>query len=391
METVADISAWAYACTPPVVRDIAISDERAVASPPLGAGYPARLLTLPSRAGEAQRRLAGRMLLDLKGVEPPVYVMRSDSFDGTSGKLISWHRASSWLQPRHCEDIGNGVSVVLPEYALMQMARALTPAKLALLMFEACGIYTLAPQTQRMELVIHDLIAQDVLRPGVVLGGDDGVREFADARGRRVAFVDARGEDLGWQLSFDRMGNPTNLWKRPPLTSHACLERVVEELAGARGIRTAAKALALCCDGSGSPAESRALMMLCGPCWEGGEGWPWPSVNRRIDFDDQARCLAGTSYAVGDAVWMDKRVILEVKGYAYHADRQGFHEEEGRTAALEHMGFSVFSLTYDQMADLELFESRVHALAWLLGFPLKMRSRSFLMRRERLHRELFEG
>lgn len=391
METVADISAWAYACAPPLVRDIAIPDERAVAPPPYGADYPASLLVPRGRPSELAGRVRGRMLSDLKGLEPPLFAMRSDPVDGSSGRLISWHRASSWLTDRHCEDIGNGLYVVLPEYALMQMARSLSPARLALLMCEACGIYTLAPQTARVTLVVRDLVDQGVLTPGTVLGGDDYVREFADARGRRVAFADAWGDDLGWRLCFDRLGNPTDLWKRPPLTSHARLEEVVAELRGARGIRTASRALTLSCDGSASPAESRALMMLCGPAREGGEGWPWPSINRRIDFDEQAKRLAGTTYAIADAVWMEQRTILEVNGFGSHADRQGFHEQEGRTAALEHMGFTVLSLTYPQMEDLELFESRTQTLAQRLGFPLKSRTRAFLTRREGLHRELFDG
>lgn len=391
METVADISAWAYACTPPLVRDIVIPDERAVASPPYGAGYPADLLVSRGRPGELVARVRGRMLSDLKGLEPPLYAMRPGAVDGTPGRLISWHRVSSWLAFRHCEDIGNGLYVVLPEYALMQMARSLSPARLALLMCEACGIYTLAPETARVELVVRDLVEQGVLRPETVLGGEGSVREFADDRGVRVAFVDAWGEDLGWQLCFDRMGNPTNLWKRPPLTSHARLKQVVAELKGARGIRTASRALVLSRDGLGSPAESRALMMLCGPVHEGGEGWPWPSINRRIDFDEQARRLAGTTYAIADAVWMKQRIILEVNGFGSHADRQGFHEQEGRTAALEHMGFTVVSLTYPQMEDLELFEARTQTLAERLGFPMKSRTRAFLTRREGLHRELFDG
>ena len=88
---------------------------------------------------------------------------------------------------------------------------------------------------------------------------------------------------------------------------------------------------------------------------------------------------------------MEQRTILEVNGFGSHADRQGFHEQEGRTAALEHMGFTVLSLTYPQMEDLELFESRTQTLAQRLGFPLKSRTRAFLTRREGLHRELFDG
>ncbi|VWM23157.1 Uncharacterised protein [Collinsella intestinalis] len=76
----------------------------------------------------------------------------------------------------------------------------------------------------------------------------------------------------------------------------------------------------------------------------GGEGWPKPRLNQRINFD---------------------------------------------TAALESMGYSVVSFTYDQVSDLEKYDSLIVQRAETLGLKLANRTASFLDRRNTLHGKLF--
>lgn len=81
--------------------------------------------------------------------------------------------------------------------------------------------------------------------------------------------------------------------------------------------------------------------------------------------------------------------ILEVHGEAFHADREGFRQGYGRTAALESMGYAVAELTYAQMADYHALETLMPVLAAKLGMPLKPRTAAFIKRRKHLHGELF--
>lgn len=121
----------------------------------------------------------------------------------------------------------------------------------------------------------------------------------------------------------------------------------------------------------------------------GGEGWPWPSLNRRIDFTSEVRAVSGSAYCVADLLWVDQRVDIEVNGMAYHADAQGFTRESGRRAALEAMGYTVLEIAYRQMADLESLDIMMETFAQRLGFPLRTRTVEFIERRRRLHKSLF--
>lgn len=42
--------------------------------------------------------------------------------------------------------------------------------------------------------------------------------------------------------------------------------------------------------------------------------------------------------------------VVEVNGEGFHSDDLTFKKETGRTAALESMGYSVVSFTYDQVS-----------------------------------------
>ena len=109
----------------------------------------------------------------------------------------------------------------------------------------------------------------------------------------------------------------------------------------------------------------------------------------RIDFTEDAQRLSGRRYAVGDQVWPDSKIIVEVNGEAFHADRQGFKVGSGRTAALEAMGYEVFEITYDQMSDPVKLEARLAVLSKKIGFRLQRRTVRFIERRAALIDELF--
>lgn len=130
-------------------------------------------------------------------------------------------------------------------------------------------------------------------------------------------------------------------------------------------------------------------MLICLTARRGAEAWPWPFLNRRIDFTESARAVAHQTYAVGDLVWPDQKVIVEVNGKSFHADKDGFTVESGRRAALEASGYTVLDINYEQMSNLEKLDTMLESFAHQTGFPLKRRTVSFLHQREKLHRALF--
>lgn len=103
----------------------------------------------------------------------------------------------------------------------------------------------------------------------------------------------------------------------------------------------------------------------------------------------RATRLAHQGHCVADQLYPRTKGILEVNGEAFHSDDLTFKKETGRTAALESMGYRVITFTYDQVADLENYDSIIAQRAETLGMTLANRTTGFLKRRNELHGKLF--
>jgi very-short-patch-repair endonuclease len=139
---------------------------------------------------------------------------------------------------------------------------------------------------------------------GNVLGREHLERVFADAQRRKLV----RGGQLVDQLRRSRGGRGT-----------ATLRSLVE--ADAEPLLTA------------SEAEVRMLAALR------TAELPAPECNAYVG-----------GYKV-DFVWRDTALIVEVDGYAFHADRHAFEADRLRDAELGDLGFRVIRVTWRQLVD----------------------------------------
>ena len=156
-----------------------------------------------------------------------------------------------------------------------------------------------------------------------------------------------------------------------------------------RGVAPLRHVLGNVIDGSASPLETEVLLMLCGSKWIGGEGWEEPWVNRRLDFPSNIRALSGQGYAIPDQMWLDRGIIFECQGKAFHADEQGFEVRNGRRAGLEALGFEVREINDAQVRNLEIWDAMLEGFSRAFDMPLRKRTPAFLRRRDELHGELF--
>ena len=385
--TICGISAMQYAMTPPLLRDVTLNPEDLRRSASAGGiSVPRRLFITRADSRDADRLVRGRLCGELKGISLPVqaYVGKGQSPRRSSCVAVRPREDERILS--HRMPLGNGLHVLSPEAALCTISEGMSPIKLAELIFSACGIYSLLPCTKRCQLAAEGLLSDGVLDAtnftyASILG-------YSDERGVPLAHVDWAGNCLPWSPVFDRKGKLTNMWKRAPLTSVAEIARVADEfeLGPRHPLR---RALGMALNGSGSPAETKALLLLCSGVWNGGESFGKPDLNRRVGFTREAGSLAHGNFCIADALWVEHKRILEVNGTAFHADRDGFRISSGRTAALENMGYTVADLLYEQMADLKLFDAVLPTLAEKLGFALQKRTTAFLQRRNHLHKSLF--
>ncbi len=385
---ICDISAWEYWRTPPALRDVEIPHDIACAEKPDGLGLEwlsgvPRLNIRPLDASIRERLLTG-----LKGVTRPVHIMLPESSRYSSSFVVA-HRVPKDLPPSCIVDLGNNLGVLSPSYLLVKSPRKTDPIALALAMFEACEIYAVSPINKRMSLTFDLLKREGELKENGALNPDVKICEYYDSDGRRASFLDGEGEQLPWSVCLPSGATTSNLWKRPPLTSLEQLTDLAIRLQGKTGNRTVTQALDLAMDGSASPLESKIALFLTADMRFGGEGWPKPRLNQRINFDSAAFKLAYQGHCVVDQLYPSTMGVVEVDGEGFHSDDLTFKKETGRRAALESMGYNVVSFTYDQVSDLEKYDSLIEQRAEILGLKLANRTASFLNRRNALHGKLF--
>lgn len=390
MTVISDISAWQYWRTPPVLRNVEIDEQTASAPVPLGAGLDSSLFCLRANAREIDRVVHGHILTDLKGATLPLHVMVEEGpYRFKPNELTVAHCLPEGLPGGSFVSLGGDLEVLSPEATICSLSHSLSAVQLAKVICEACGIFTLAPQNERIKLVLRKMRDEDLLNKETF--GSDGIFGFSDDMGRPLNFTDQWGNPLEWTPCFDRRGQYTGLWKRPPLTSIENLELYLNSYGKFGPRHRIWKALAMSANGAASPAEVFAYLLLCSGAWNGGESWGKPDLNRRVVYTRKAAKLAHGSFCIGDMLWIEQKKDLEIQSDSYHADKLGYRLYSGRTSALEAMGFTVKELLYEQMADLELFDSVLPALAKALDQPLQPRSVAFLRRRNELHKQLFDA
>lgn len=387
---VSGISAWQYWSTAPIVRDVDIPQEDACAKRPHGGGLPEDFFRPRVNRCELLSFLAEHLLGDLKGAQLPIHIMADRSADRHKSDLCKCRLRPHWISRDDYLHIGSELSVLTPEATLLSLALENDEITLALKICEAAGLYAVANETPLYNVALEALLGNDVISKDEQRARREHINEYYDANGHPVSFLSRSGHSIPWELSFDRNGLPTDLWKRAPLLAVEDLQLYAQSKAGEYGAKKLLSAARLAQNGLESPLESKAMMLMCAGAWRGGEGWPAPWLNRRIEFEGAARELAGRSHCVCDQLWLEQKVVIEVNGLAYHADRQGFILKSGRTAALESLGYRVIDLDYEQMYNLDQWDARVEVISQMLGLPLKKRTPAFIRRQRALHKELFD-
>ena len=382
-------SALAYWRTPPLIRDVPLAEARATSAPPIGAGISPRIFTTRCDATEALRAVQGRVLTDLKGIALPIHVAMDSPPNRKKTNMVVAHSLARKPPKEHLRALGNGLFVASPALALMQASRTLSPIALLRHLFELCGIYALTPRTLRVKLVLEDLMQSGALTHHPTQTKAQGIYGFEDERGRTLPTLDDEGEPLEWSPCIGRNEKLPSFWKRPALTTVEELSASLDSMQGTCGKNRVAPLLKHVINGSGSPLETIFLLFCCLPPRYGGEHWRKPVLNRRILFDQAARRISRTNQCYADCLWDESRTIVEVEGEAYHAESERFKRDRSRAAALESMDYSVINITYEQLNDLKVLESRLNTISRRTGMPLQRRTVPFLLHREALHRELF--
>ena len=256
------------------------------------------------------------------------------------------------------------VTLTSPLYTLLTMAPHIPETHLLMAMYELCGDFT-------------------------VYDPPDDIQAALDAS-RGLHLSNYHG---GWEQVRDTRGNPTSLWRRPPLIEIEKLQYFAKSTAGMRGHKKFLRAAMSVTGVVSSPFEARASIRLGLSRRLGGEGLSGFVNNQEIRLTSEAFHLAKQNTCYADIFFeaTDEHgpIDIECHGHSIHDGNTKGGLDANRTLALQSMGIEVVLLTHEQLSQPKRFEATMNHIAQLLNIKRRPRTEAMERRREQLCRELF--
>lgn len=177
------------------------------------------------------------------------------------------------------------------------------------------------------------------------------------------------------------------LTQRHPLCSPASIARTMSASGSIRGKDVARRALPYLRVGSGSPMETRLVLLWCLPMKYGGYGLPFPELNKRLDLGRDGALLWGGKNAF-DLVWEDAGLVVEYDGSDH--DAPGARGRDSlRRDALVAAGYSPIIVTKEHLTSITSTFALSKVVAKKLGVYLRFRTPDFNEKHRRLWLRLF--
>ena len=173
-----------------------------------------------------------------------------------------------------------------------------------------------------------------------------------------------------------------------PLTSVRKIRGFLERnsrLFGAQRTRAAASYLV---DGSASPRETQAALLLGLPAFYGGYGLGMPSMNYEISCTPQATAISGRRTLRCDLFWPEASIAVEYQSREFHSGDLCRIRDSRRTNALQAMGIAVVGLTNNELESVEATDVIVETVRKAQGVRFRTAVGNYHARKLRLRRQL---
>lgn len=202
------------------------------------------------------------------------------------------------------------------------------------------------------------------LAPGVVVASPEFCYLQAGQEGIE------RAAAVGMELcgAYGRIDGARGFTDRQPISTLDRLQRFIAGAKGFNGIKAARQALDYVLEGSRSPLETKAALLLTFPTSLGGYGLPKPTCNHVIVPQGSERAVFQEPYYVADLCWENERVTVECDSYAYHASREQLDHDARKRNSLTAAGWSCISATSAQLEGFDL-DVLARQLCQLLKIP----------------------
>lgn len=254
----------------------------------------------------------------------------------------------------------------------------------------------LAPSAERRSTVasVHTTVWRKELPAGSLVKGN----EYASIASPELLFVQMARElslpelvELGMELCGTyrlACAQYDTRFDLAPLTTVLKLKQFIGRADGIPGVAQAQAALKHIAPNSASPMETVLYLLLCLPRRLGGYAFPQPTLNGEVKIKAAGKRYTLRKSSRPDLCWKSKKFDLEYQGQT-HEEVESRAEDSMRRKALEKMGYTVFELTYKELADADLFRANVRSIANALGLRIRSRGEGdFAEREERLRNTL---
>lgn len=262
----------------------------------------------------------------------PIHLMVPETKYRVSKTFYKYSIFTGALPKGAFRKLNDHVFIASPEFCTIQAALAYTPVRLIELCMELCGTYSLVPE-----------------------------------------------EDYGFTTHNDQLSSVDSLLS---------FVKPMRRIQGANRVMSAIRFLQ---DGARSPMETREYLLFCLPKHRGGYGLPKAELNYQIDLDEEKQNIAGRKYFVCDMCWPERKVVVEYDGDRDHSSREARSNDAIKKNMLTNMGYTVFTITANEINDIEKTKQIVKSIAKSLNHRLQGLPKDWNDRHRHLRKELFKS
>ena len=278
----------------------------------------------------------------LSHVNRPIQAFIADKSKSTRTKTLVTRLFSEQVRFGAFINVGHGICPCSPAFVFMQLATSLDVIDLLRIGMELCGSYSrwhIAPP-----------LAHGIPR-----------RPYDETR--------AYTYDLPPALNANRM------------------LPFLDRMMGYRGCSDARIACRWLVNGSASPMETAAYLLLCLPRRLGGYALPKPTLNPKLTISNPD----GTKVRYPDLFWLGPNIDVEYNSDTDHSGEWARYRDSKREVELTVADVRVLPLTRPQLMDVDDFDSFAQGLRRMLGIRSRPQTAEWKAKRAELRQRLLGG
>ena len=160
---------------------------------------------------------------------------------------------------------------------------------------------------------------------------------------------------------------PHGMFPRNPLTNTKRIHSFADNTRYATGIELFRTAAPYVLDGSRSPAETAATLLLTLPQARGGYGLRGARLNQTIQLTAKAKRTAGIAQLEPDILWPEKRICIEYDSNEFHREEARISNDARRKNALMLSNLHVITITKRQLENRQEMDKIAKQAAAMMG------------------------